>query len=181
MELGSRPSAPIEGKVYEKMQGKVRSKPKLPTRKTAQSIHTQTFPKFPPQILRIFLKGERGANQFMPFARNFACGSPSLQTLYIYFGVAALVGGIAGASLHFAYGVLVDGCGLRDDGVSRVEEERGKIDGKGKGKGKMKVEVGGGDGSGDWVGRGRGRARGRNGPVMTSTILEEEDSSDVGF
>lgn len=103
-----------------------------------------------------------------------------MQTLYIYFGVAALVGGLAGAGLHFVFGVLADGYGLGDraGGGEERGRERGGVERRGKGKGKMQVGIGS-EGSVDWVWRGRTRAR--NGPVMTSTILEEEDSSDVGF
>lgn len=128
------------------------------------------------------------------------------------------MGGIAGAGMHFGFGILVallrlerraekELSGGEERKWSGREKGRNGMDGKGKGKmvkveeeqeegmrerveGAWKRAEGAGlDAHGEWgerkaggrrKERGRAGERGRRG-VMTTTILEEESSSEMGF
>jgi len=113
------------------------------------------------------------------------------ETLYIYFGVAALIGIITGSVLHFASRVLIDLLDLRpapeENGRTAASVRRARV---------KKLKEQWPDPStvaqhnaaraeflkeeyADFLDKGHGRSRDGHG-LMSQTILEEDDDSD-GF
>ncbi|MCJ1388352.1 hypothetical protein MMC18_001198 [Xylographa bjoerkii] len=114
-----------------------------------------------------------------------------LETLYIYFGVAALVGILTGAILHYSINFIV-----RSLGIDRVAQERGrtlssyraeKTERQAKKMRQTLPKVGLKplrpdtvlkEEYSDWLKQDKGF--GTKG-LLSTTILEEEDSSEAGF
>jgi len=114
-----------------------------------------------------------------------------LETLYIYFGVAALVGICAAATLHYSMTLIVRS--LRIDGTA---EERGRTLSSYRaekterqaekmrqtlpkvGLKPMRLDTGLKEEYSDWLKQDKGF--GTKG-LLSTTILEEEDSSEAGF
>ncbi|MCJ1282999.1 hypothetical protein MMC26_002326 [Xylographa opegraphella] len=114
-----------------------------------------------------------------------------LQTLYIYFGVAALVGICTAAVLHYSMTFLV-----RNLGIDRIAEERGRTLSSYRaektareaeklrqtlpkvGFKRIRLDSGVKEEYSDW--RKPGKGFGIKG-LLSTTILEEEDSSEAGF
>lgn len=120
------------------------------------------------------------------------------QTLYIYFGVAIVVGALTGTSLHYFSTFVITALQLertREEkpGRSVAPYRAEKVEKQAKkgplrklllpGRTRLKSDVAVKNELQDWqIGneeRGRGR-NGRNG-LIPNTILEEDDSSEVGF
>ncbi|MCJ1403267.1 hypothetical protein MMC11_006490 [Xylographa trunciseda] len=114
-----------------------------------------------------------------------------LETLYIYFGVAALVGILTGAVLHYSINFIV-----RTLGIDRVTEERGRTLSSYRaekserqaqktrqtlpkvGLKPMRLDAGLKEDYSDWLKQDKGfSTKG----LLSTTILEEEDSSEAGF
>jgi len=114
-----------------------------------------------------------------------------LETLYIYFGVAALVGILTGAILHYSTDFIV-----RILGIDKVTEQRGRTLSSYRAEKKerqiknqrrtlpkiglkpMKLDTGLKEEYSDWLKQDKGfSTKG----LLSTTILEEEDSSEAGF
>ncbi|MCJ1382900.1 hypothetical protein MMC17_006013 [Xylographa soralifera] len=114
-----------------------------------------------------------------------------LETLYIYFGVAVLVGILTGAILHYSIKFLV-----RNLGIDRIAEERGRTLSSYRAEKTekqaekirqtlpkvalrpMRLDTGLKEEYSDWLKKDKGF--GTKG-LLSTTILEEEDSSEAGF
>ena len=116
------------------------------------------------------------------------------QTLYIFFGVAALVGIVTGTGLHYASGFMASVLNIdsraEERQVRSVAEYRAKRQEKRKKEARSPVlpEIGlsqpkpGGamrEEYSEWLKQNKGVRRKKG--VIPSTILEEDDSSEDGF
>ena len=141
------------------------------------------------RYLFVFLPDLRFAG-FLPAHHGLARVLSRSQTLYIFFGVACLIGVVTGAALHYSSGFVSSVLKLdqapaqpgRTLARYRAEKQKKQaakvrmtmplIGAPSKIDGALKEEYS------DWLRHGKGQ--GQKG-LLSTTILEEDDSSEAGF
>ncbi len=117
--------------------------------------------------------------------------SDCLQTLYIYFGVALLVGVLVGALIHYcaAFAIAFLGMDKPEENGTILDSWRGEKAGPKPGQRKAELRSPTGlhsrfgrpmAASPDWLQHDKGDLKSPTG-LMSTTILEEDDSSEIEY